>query len=158
MNHMEYYCSTVKELELPATKLKELVEDKNYKVVFLEGEMGTGKTTFTRCFVSLFKKTLSVNSPTFNLMNEYKINSGFSIYHFDLYRIRSHLELESLEFDEYWNGNGISLIEWPLHVREFLKTPPLIVRLEMLSYDRRKITIVPPDMEGVVSFSTEIPD
>lgn len=81
-------------------------------VVLLQGDLGTGKTTFVKGLAPSFKvSSKKVNSPTFILMNYYK--GKLPIYHFDLYRLENPKEIDTLDFDEYFYGDGISLIEWP---------------------------------------------
>tara|TARA_Y100001936_G_C15928571_1_gene588067 strand:- start:256 stop:711 length:456 start_codon:yes stop_codon:yes gene_type:complete len=85
-------------------------------VVFLEGEMGVGKTTFIKYLINYFQKKnkiklSEVTSPTFNLLNEYKIDR-IQIYHYDLFRIKSFKDLKNLDLFAN-NSNSITLIEWP---------------------------------------------
>ena len=86
-------------------------------VLMLEGELGTGKTTFSRYVInnlhSLKKinKPNTINSPTYPILLTYNLDS-YEIYHYDLYRIKSTAELEELDFFENIKGN-ITLIEWP---------------------------------------------
>ena len=85
-------------------------------VVFLEGEMGVGKTTFIKYLINYFQKKnkiklSEVTSPTFNLLNEYKIDR-IQIYHYDLFRIKSFKDLKNLDLFTN-NSNSITLIEWP---------------------------------------------
>ena len=85
-------------------------------VVFLEGEMGVGKTTFIKYLINYFQKKnkiklSEVTSPTFNLLNEYKINR-IQIYHYDLFRIKTFKDLKNLDLFAN-NSNSITLIEWP---------------------------------------------
>ncbi len=78
----------------------------------LEGELGAGKTTFVKGLAEGLKaKAKDVNSPTFVLMNVYK--GRLPIYHFDLYRLEKVQEVESLNIDEYLQGDGVAVIEWP---------------------------------------------
>ena len=85
-------------------------------VVFLYGEIGVGKTTFVRYLINGFQrvnnlKMTEVTSPTFNLINEYKINQ-FKINHYDLFRLKSLDEIRNLDlFDDMLNS--ITLVEWP---------------------------------------------
>ena len=86
-------------------------------VLMLEGELGTGKTTFSRYVInnlhSLKKisKPNTINSPTYPILLTYNLDS-YEIYHYDLYRIKNTNELEELDFFENIKGN-ITLIEWP---------------------------------------------
>ena len=86
-------------------------------IVFLQGELGSGKTTFVKGLAQAFKvSSKKVNSPTFVLMNYYK--GKLPIYHFDLYRLENPQEVDTLDFDGYFYGEGISLIEWPERLGE----------------------------------------
>jgi len=85
-------------------------------VVFLYGEMGVGKTTFVRYLINKFQtnnklKITEVTSPTFNLLNQYKLNE-IEINHYDLFRIKSLVEIKNLDLFENIS-NSITLIEWP---------------------------------------------
>ena len=89
--------------------------------IFLIGEIGVGKTTFTRNFINYLQKKNKIKetdvlSPTFNLLYEYEIKD-FKVMHYDLYRIKKNRELDELGiFNE--NFDSIKIIEWP----ELLKT------------------------------------
>jgi len=100
---------------------KELAEKltsyfKGGEYVFLYGEMGVGKTTFIKYFINKFQtdeklKITEVNSPTFNLLNEYE-TKHFIIKHYDLFRIKSSSEIKDLDIFEI-NKKNITLVEWP---------------------------------------------
>lgn len=80
-------------------------------IVFLKGDLGAGKTVFTKGIAqALGLKPQTVNSPTFVLMNFYE--GRLPLYHFDLYRLETMKELRSVSFDEYFYGKGISVVEW----------------------------------------------
>ena len=85
-------------------------------LVFLFGEIGTGKTTFVKNFINNLQKKNQENitevpSPTFNILNEYKIKN-LDIYHYDLYRVKDKEELQNLgKIDE--NSNALIFVEWP---------------------------------------------
>ena len=107
-------------LDLPETESLAIKLCKKLKigdVLMLEGELGTGKTTFSRYVInnlhSLKKisKPNTINSPTYPILLTYNLDS-YEIYHYDLYRIKSTAELEELDFFENIKGN-ITLIEWP---------------------------------------------
>lgn len=81
-------------------------------IVLLQGDLGAGKTTFTKGLAKgLGIKINEVSSPTFILMNFYE--GKLPIYHFDFYRLTKDQELKSVEMDEYFYGKGVSIIEWP---------------------------------------------
>ena len=80
-------------------------------VVILVGELGTGKTEFSKGVCAEFGILENVTSPTFTLISEYT-SGNIPVYHFDLYRIEKENELEEIGFESYLNNDGILLIEW----------------------------------------------
>lgn len=81
------------------------------EVILLDGDLGAGKTTFTKGLFKALGVDEVVTSPTFTIMNEYD-GTRFKLYHFDMYRIDSEEELEELGFEEQLFSDGISVIEW----------------------------------------------
>lgn len=84
-------------------------------IVFLEGEMGAGKSTFARMILSeLVSDFESRGSPTFPLVQEYRAKAGFPVYHIDLYRLKNENELENAGILEQIEEPGsLALVEWP---------------------------------------------
>lgn len=85
-------------------------------VVCLSGDLGQGKTLFTKGIVAALQSDELVTSPTFSLLNIYTGEYGggsLSIYHFDLYRLDRAEQLEDIGFNEYVLSDGIAIIEWP---------------------------------------------
>ena len=129
-------------LQIISKKIADKISEKD--CIFLIGEIGVGKTTFTRSLINYFQKKAGVEqtqvlSPTFNLLYEYDINR-IKVMHYDLYRIKNAKELNQLGiFNE--NLNSIKIIEWP----QLIETN-VIDRLEIhLSYanseNERKLTL-----------------
>lgn len=112
-------------------------------IVFLEGNLGAGKTMFTKGIArELGVKPASVVSPTFVLMNAYLGKAP--LYHFDLYRIENANELRSLSLDEYFYGDGISVIEWPGRLGNLAPKHFWLVQLDHQGGDKRKVCISYP--------------
>jgi len=97
-------------------------------VVYLRGELGTGKTTFARAVIQQRGKTDSVTSPTFTLIETYHLDDVL-VAHLDLYRIESDAEMEGIGLRDYLDGDWICLIEWPDRARGMLPDPDLTVNL-----------------------------
>ncbi len=86
-------------------------ELKNSDVICLTGDLGAGKTTFTKGVAKALNSRFEPVSPTFNIVNEYP--GDITIYHFDLYRLESESDLYSIDIDSYLFSDGICIIEWP---------------------------------------------
>lgn len=81
-------------------------------IIYLQGELGAGKTTLMRGLLQKLAYQASVKSPTYTLVEEYNL-AGFNLYHFDLYRLKNTQELLNLGFDDYLHSNSVCVIEWP---------------------------------------------
>jgi len=126
---------TLSDIDKPIQLVRNYLKEKKiqHPVILLTGEMGAGKTTFTSNFVKSFSPNLNPNSPTFNLMNEYKTSSG-SIFHFDLYRLKSPLEIENLGFEEIWGKQGLSIIEWWQIAKDYFDSSSLEIKIFNISF------------------------
>ena len=97
-------------------------------VVYLRGELGTGKTAFARAIIQQRGAADSVTSPTFTLIETYHLND-VSVVHLDLYRIESDAQMEGIGLRDYLDGHWICLIEWPDRAPRMLPDPDLIIDL-----------------------------
>ncbi len=112
-------------------------------IVFLQGDLGAGKTVFTKGLAkALGIDPQKVSSPTFIIMNHY--DGKKPLYHFDLYRLENPEELKSVQFDEYFYGQGISVIEWPQRLGPLAPAEYWLVELSHANEHQRKICISYP--------------
>lgn len=91
---------------------------KGNEIIALYGDLGVGKTAFTRGIADYFGLKNQVSSPTFAIVNEYTMDK-FNLYHFDMYRITSFEDLESTGFFDYM-GNNVLIIEWSENIENYL--------------------------------------
>lgn len=113
-------------------------------IIFLYGEMGVGKTTFVKYFINglqkKYKKKLTlVNSPTFNLLNEYLIKD-IKVNHYDLFRLKSSNEIKNLDLFEN-KETSITIVEWPQIIK---KKPKNLIELNFVygkNYEKRTVEV-----------------
>ena len=114
--------SSIRELKEITNKIKKIVLPGD--TIFLYGEIGVGKTTFSRFLINSYEKENKIKksevlSPTFNIVFEYEVKK-FKIQHFDLYRLKSSRDIKNIGLFEN-NKNILTIIEWP----ELIKKKPL---------------------------------
>jgi len=95
-------------------------------IIYLQGQLGSGKTTLTRGILRALGVTERVKSPTYSLIEGYALEK-FWIYHYDLYRLSAPEELLDLGVDDYCREDTISIIEWPENGGSYLPKPDLII-------------------------------
>ena len=121
-------------------------------VVFLMGELGAGKTTFTRGALRALGHAGSVKSPTYTLCEPYDLADAEQLCHLDLYRLSNPEELEFLGIRDYVASGAILLIEWPSKGKGWLPAPDLQVALVEFNDGRElKITALTADGEGILT-------
>jgi tRNA threonylcarbamoyladenosine biosynthesis protein TsaE len=97
-------------------------------VIFLEGDLGAGKTTLVRALIRALGHAGPVKSPTYSLVEVYVISSLY-LYHFDFYRFESPEEFLDAGLDEYFNDSAVCLVEWPERAQGCVPPPDLRLRL-----------------------------
>lgn len=122
-------------------ELEQIVEPvigylRDYPILLLKGDLGSGKTTFARKLLRQLGVAQEISSPTFNLVNVYPLKDRKELYHFDLYRIKYPEELEEIGFFEYLESGNICLIEWPEIAEEFIADPSLLLSISYIGDSR----------------------
>ncbi|UII56227.1 tRNA (adenosine(37)-N6)-threonylcarbamoyltransferase complex ATPase subunit type 1 TsaE [Cytobacillus spongiae] len=108
-------------------------------VLTLEGDLGAGKTTFTKGLAKGLDIAKTVNSPTFTIIKEYR--GRLPLYHMDVYRVED--SFEDLGFDEYFDGEGVTVVEWAHLIQEQLPKELLEIQLFHGEEDSRRIQMMP---------------
>jgi len=139
---MKYQIKTLQETNELAEQIAKTLD--RGQVITLKGTLGAGKTYFTGCLINaLLKKhnqpTTTIISPTFNIVKEYKLNN-FSVYHFDLYRLKNKNELYELDIENSFE-NGISIIEWPEIAEDIIYNVVMEIEIKILGETEREFII-----------------
>lgn len=128
--------------------------------IALHGELGSGKTCFTRGIVATAAPASAhlVASPTFAIMNEYP--GPAPVYHFDFYRLAGAGEIAELGFEEYFLGDGICIAEWSERLDQLLPRDHLSITLEHAGDDERRLIFeaAGPGPEALLARFAELPE
>ena len=115
-------------------------------VIAYTGDLGAGKTAFTRGLARGLGCTEQVTSPTYTIVNEY-LSGRMPLFHFDMYRLRSAEDLWDIGWEDYLERGGVCAVEWSENVTEAMEDA-IWVRIEKLDGDSRRIM-----MEGAMDFA-----
>lgn len=120
-------------------------------VICLNGELGSGKTVFVKGFASSLGIQENITSPTFNIVKEYE-NGEMPLYHMDVYRLEE--TDETIGFQDYFNSNGVTIIEWSDIIEDKLPEERLDIKFKVVNEETRVITLEPHGQkyEDVVNF------
>ena len=139
---MEYKIVSYNEGE--TIELAQNIESEKFPkmVICLMGDLGTGKTVFTKGFAKAMEIDEDITSPTFNIIKEYT-SGELPLYHMDVYRLDG--KVEDLGIEEYYSKKGVTIIEWADTIEEFLPKNRLDIKIKSSSEDENKrvITIIP---------------
>lgn len=105
-------------------------------VLLLDGEMGAGKTVFTKGIALALGINAEITSPTYAYLNDY----DGKLYHYDCYRLSSGDDAEALGLTEYFYGNGVCVVEWSENIADVLPDNCKRVKIEKIDLNTRKIT------------------
>jgi len=111
------------------------------KVVAFHGDMGAGKTTFINALCRQLHVTDAVSSPTFSIINQYKTETDATVYHLDLYRIKSEEEAVMAGVEDCYFSGDICFVEWPQKAASLLPENTLHCYLSLASDNERKLQI-----------------
>ena len=139
---MDYKITTYSEEE--TIELAQNIESEKFPnmVICLKGDLGTGKTVFTKGFAQALAVQEEVTSPTFTIIKEYT-SGEMPLYHMDVYRLDGNVE--DLGIEEYFNKKGVTIIEWADMIEDYLPEKRLEIRIKSSEEDENKriITITP---------------
>ena len=137
---MEY--KIISNSELETIEFAQNLESEKFEnmIICLDGELGSGKTVFTKGIANALGIDESITSPTFTIIKEY-MDGEMPLYHMDVYRLDGNADGVGIE--EYYNKGGIVVIEWANTIEDILPEERLEIKFKVIDENRRSITIVP---------------
>lgn len=123
-------------------ELAENIESEKFPgmIICLDGELGSGKTVFVKGFAKSLGINENITSPTFNIVKEYNMGE-MPLYHMDVYRLEENDE--SIGFQDYFNSEGVTIIEWSELIEDSLPEERLDIKFKVIDEDIRVIKLTP---------------
>ena len=129
--------------DMDTIELAQNIESEKFPnmVICMEGDLGSGKTLFTKAFAKSMGISENITSPTFNIIKEYDGEEGYKLYHMDVYRLSE--SKEDIGISEYFNKGGITIIEWADLISDILPKDRLDIRIKIVDENKRVFYITP---------------
>ena len=123
-------------------ELAENIESEKFPgmIICLDGELGSGKTVFVKGFAKSLGLEENITSPTFNIVKEY-VSGEIPLYHMDVYRLENGDD--SIGFNDYFNSDGVTIIEWAELIEDILPEERLDIKFKVLDENTRIIKLTP---------------
>ena len=136
---MEYKYTSLNEFD--TYELAENLESEKFSnmVICLTGDLGSGKTVFTKAFARSMGIEDNITSPTFNIIKEYE--GELPLYHMDVYRLDE--DSDDIGIEEYFNKNGVVIIEWSSMIKNILPKERLEIKFKINDENKRTLIITP---------------
>lgn len=126
--------------DLDSVAAQFLADFPSSRIFAFHGELGAGKTTFIKAICAQLGVTDAMSSPSFSLVNEYHDKNGNSIYHFDLYRLKSPEEAFDIGMEEYLYSGNYCFVEWPERAEELLPGETVHITIRTIG-ETREISV-----------------
>ncbi len=129
--------------DMDTIELAQNIESEKFPnmVICMEGDLGSGKTLFTKAFAKSMGISENITSPTFNIIKEYDGEDGYKLYHMDVYRLSE--SKEDIGISEYFNKGGVTIIEWADLISDILPKDRLDIRIKIVDENKRVFYITP---------------
>lgn len=149
---MDNMYKVVTRTEEETIELAQNIESEKFPnmVICLNGDLGSGKTVFTKAFASAMAIE-EITSPTFNIIKEY--NGELPLYHMDMYRTDG--KVESLGLEEYFDKGGVTIIEWAEMIEDYLPKERLEINIKIVDENTR-VLVLKPYGEKYISLCEEV--
>ena len=138
--YMDYKITTRDERE--TIHVAQNLESEKFEnmIICLEGDLGSGKTIFTKGFAQALGIEENITSPTFNIIKEYP-NGEMPLYHMDVYRLDG--KVDGIGLEDYFTKGGVVIIEWADMIRDYLPEERLDIKFKIVDEETRVLTFIP---------------